>query len=437
MAQSEIRTWIDGLEEFGIKPGLERTRRALELLGNPDSQFKSVLVTGTNGKGSTCSFLSHILQANGYKTGFYSSPNLMDVTERFRINQKPVGNALFEKTAFELREIDLSNHLELTHFEFLTVVGLQLFAKQKVDWAVLEIGMGGALDSTNVVKAEASVITNVGMDHQKWLGNTKREIAIQKAGIIKKQKPFLTSETDPNLKKLFSELAESEQAPFFLEGTQFQVAPKKIELGNTVFDFSGLELEWKDVTAKLSGEHQVHNAGLALATMAVLRDKNGLRLNEEKTRKAIEKTAWTGRFQVLSQTPLVIVDCAHNPAGMQSLAHALQTVLPATKFRVLMGISQDRPLGQMIEPIGPLASEMIFSQAKYKGVSAIELQAASAPFVPKFKTKVVTTLKDAVGLALQNPKSNEPLLICGSIYLVGEALQTTALKKLLAKKIKE
>ncbi|MFH0954583.1 MAG: folylpolyglutamate synthase/dihydrofolate synthase family protein [Candidatus Micrarchaeota archaeon] len=431
MAESEIRQWIESLQEYGINPGLERTAQALKLINNPQNDFESVLVSGTNGKGSTCAYLSHMLSANGCKTGFYSSPHLLDITERFRINQKPVSNLIFEKTAGELRTIFQENQIILTHFEFLTVLALRLFSRQKIQWAVLEIGMGGRQDAVNVVNSQAAAITNIALDHQKWLGNTRREIAIEKAGIIKKQKPFLTSESDPALVKMFSELAEGELAPIFIENRDYCVTPKKIELQNTEFDFKGFGLNLAGLKTGLTGQHQVHNAGLALAVLAVLHEKNNVRLNEEKTRKAVEKTAWPGRFQIISEKPLVIVDCCHNPAGVNQLAETLKTVFPGTKFRVLMGIGLDRNPGQMVEPIGPLASEMIFSQASFHGFSAVELQKASQPFIPTFKTKTVATLKDAAALVLENPKPNEPILVCGSIYLAGEAMQTPAFKKII------
>ncbi len=432
--QKNVLDWIDSLQSLGIKLGLQNTQTALELMENPQKNFKSIIVTGTNGKGSVSAFLSHVLQANGYKTGLYTSPHLVRHNERFQINQQPIGdNGLFAQ-AGALKKILEANRLELTQFEFLTVLALNWFAEKKADWVVLEVGMGGRLDATNAVEAEAACIANIALDHQQYLGNTTREIAFEKAGIIKKEKPIVTSERNPEIVQLFSELASSQKAPFFAEGKEYYVQFQKTGLDGTVFDFSGFGLDWKGLETKLIGEHQCQNAGLALATLCCIQRQQSLRLAEEKTRKALQKTAWPGRFEVVSKEPLVVLDAGHNPAGLEATAKTIQAVFPGKKFKTVFGISEGRKPSEMLKWIAPFSSEIGFARAAYKGVPVEELQKAGTEFFPSYKIKGFESVSKAVSAALKNSEPTGAFFIGGSIYLVGEALQNPALRKLRKKK---
>lgn len=434
--QKSVFDWIDSLQSLGIKLGLQNTQTALELLGNPQNNFKSIIVTGTNGKGSVSAFLSHILQANGYKTGLYTSPHLVRQNERFQINQQPIGDKELFAQAGAIKKILETNRLELTHFEFLTVLALNWFAEKKADWAVLEVGMGGRLDATNVVAAEAACITNIALDHQQHLGNTKREIAFEKAGIIKKEKPLVTSEKDPAILQLFSELASAQKSPFFAEGKEYLVQFQKTGLNGTVFDFSGFGLDWGGLETKLIGEHQCQNAGLALATLCSIQQQQSLRLAEEKTRKALQKTVWPVRFEVISKEPLIVLDAGHNPHGIGATAKTVQAVFPGKKFKTVFGISEGKKPSEMLRCIAPFVSEIAFASAAYKGFSVEELQKAATEFFPSYKIKGFESVSKAVSTALKNSQPTDGVFIGGSIYLIGEAVQNPALKKLRKKKKK-
>lgn len=434
---SEIVQWIEGLQRFGIKLGLEKTRQALALLGNPEQQFKSVVVAGTNGKGSTAAFLSHMLHANGYKTGLYSSPHLVAWNERIQINNKPVVQKQFEKNAVELREKLQSAGMELTQFEFLTVLALDFFAEQKTAWAVLEVGLGGRLDAVNAVNAQASCITNIALDHQQYLGNSRREIAFEKAGVIKKNRPVLTAETDPQLVELFRDLAAGQQAPFFAEKKDFSAELKEMNLEKTIFDFRGFGVDWKNLQIALIGKYQVHNAGLALATLCALKQQENLRLAENKTRKALEKTRWPGRFDIVSKEPFILLDCCHNPAGVQAFAQTLQAVLPRLKAKMILGNSETRKPADMLQPLAPFASEMVLTQATFKGIPVEELQQAAVELLPSYKIKTVPNVQKAVEETFSNLQPGDAVVLAGSIYMLGEALQAPALKKRWKKKQSE
>jgi dihydrofolate synthase/folylpolyglutamate synthase len=427
---SEILEWIDSLEPLESHLGLERIQKVLELLGHPEERFKSILVAGTNGKGSTAAFLSHILEANNYKTGFYSSPHLVGITERIQVDQKPISVPAFEKEAVALRELFHANGIEIRHFEFLTALALNWFAKQKAEWAVLEVGMGGRLDATNAVNAEASCITNIALDHQQYLGNTVREIAFEKAGIIKKEKPLVTSEKKTEIIQLFSELASSQKSPFFCGGKEYSMQLRETGLNGTTFDFSGFSTEWKKLHTRLIGEHQAHNAGLALATLFAVQQQQNLRLAEGKTRKALEKTVWPGRFEILSEKPLVILDCCHNPAGAETFSKSLQSILPNTKAKWLIGVSNGRKPKEMLNWFAPLASEIVFSRASFKGQPAEELLKNGSEFLPSYKLKAIPTVSEAVQTLFQKAQPTDVLIVAGSIYLVGEAMQSPWLKRL-------
>ncbi len=430
MSQSEIRTWVESLQRFGIKPGLERTRAALELIGNPQNEFESVLVAGTNGKGSTAAFLSHLLVENKYKTAFFPNPHLTDLTEWFQVNNQKISNAQFEQRAVELRKIVQSDGLGLTHFEFLTVLALQYFADQKTEWAILECGLGGRLDATNVVAAKAACITNIALEHQEILGHTKREIAFEKAGIMKKKQPVLTTESDANILSLFSDLANASDSRLLVYTREFNTKNESVSLSQNRFDFEGFGFEWKNLKNKLIGEHQIKNASLAVATGLALKRFHGVRCGEGTVRKALFKTVWPGRFEIVSQKPLVILDACHNSHGAKALAQTLFTVLPRQKFRLVFGTSIPRNPGDLLQELSRFASDVIFCQAKYKGIPIFELQKAGHAFFPAYKIKVVTSPADAVDLALENLPPNGAVLVTGSIYMLREALQSKKLVKL-------
>lgn len=430
MTNLEIWNWIDALERFGSRPGLERITAALHTLGNPQNEFESVLVAGTNGKGSTAAFLATIFSENKYKTAFFPNPHLTDLLEWFQINQQKISKKQFESRAMRLREVSQSNGIELTHFEFLTTLGLQWFADQKTEWAVLECGLGGRLDATNVVNAKAAVITNIALEHQETLGQSKREIAFEKAGIIKKKQPVLTTENDRQILELFSDLATASGSSFFVYGRDFKTTNEEVTLLENRFDFEGFGVKWTGLTTRLVGKHQIQNAALALATGLGLKQTCGIRMSESACKKALYQTVWPGRFEVVSRQPLVILDACHNAHGAQALCETLQTVLPNQKFCLVFGTSYPRKPTDLLTPIARFANEVFFCQAKYKGIPVAELQQAGQAFFPAYKIKTIESPTQAMQRALKNRPLTGAVLATGSIYMLREALKAPALKRL-------
>lgn len=420
---TELQKYLESIERLGMRLGIERMVQPLELLDNPQNKFKSIIVTGTNGKGSTCTFLSYILTEHGYKTGFYSSPHLFDVRERIKINNQDITSGDFLNQAFSLKDFLQKNNLELTYFKFLTILAFNYFVKKKVDFAVLEIGIGGRLDAVNIAPAIASIITNVDLDHQKILGETKEQIAYEKAGIIKENGITITSEKAPEIMKIIETKAQGVHSDFFSVSKDYLVQNIRVSLGKTTFDFSGFGKELKELELSMTGEHQAENTGLSLATIFALENKGLIKTDENKIRSALKKAFWLGRFQIIQKEPLVIADCAHNPHGIHSLTKTIASVLPNKKMKFLIGMSEGRYHLKMLELLLPFANEIIFSQASVKGVSPEMLERISKEINNEVSTQVILDPKEAFANILNSSKSKDIIIVTGSIYLVAEAIK--------------
>ncbi len=423
MNYPESVAYLSGLEAYGIKLGLQNMEMALTAFGNPEKKFKSVLVAGTNGKGSTCAFLNRILIENKHKTGFYSSPHLVKYNERLRVNDKPITDKEFADMATFVRSTLENERLQATHFEFLTLMALNFFARKKVGLAVLEVGMGGRLDATNVVPTVANAITHIGLEHQQYLGTSVRQIAFEKAGIIKNKAPLVSCEQNPEIQAIFKDLAQGKESPTYFLQKDFFFFKKSFSNGVEIMDFKGLGLEYKDLEVSLFGDHQLENASLALALAAVLKQEKHIRLSENAVRKALKNTAWPARFEILQHNPLVVCDCCHNPDGAQAFADALKQRFPTQKFSFVIGISSDKNASAMLATLLPSSQSAIFCEAQFRKTPTSDLAAIAKEYLPAFKIKEIPNVKTAVKEAIKNAKPTDTLVICGSIFVVGEALE--------------
>lgn len=417
-------SFLEGLEKKGILLGLERMQKALQVLGNPQESFESILIGGTNGKGSTSAFLSRLLIENRYKTGFYSSPHINRFNERILVNGKEISNNTFAKQVTELKKISEENELELTQFEFLTCACLRFFAKQKIEIAVLEVGLGGRLDATNTVSPIASAITNIGLEHQEFLGKTIREIALEKAGIIKEKTVFVSTEKNPEILRLFQDIALGKQALFFQSEKDFVSEAKTVSAEKTIMHFKGFGIELDGIDLGLHGRHQAKNAGLAVALLAALKQQNKIRLNKKSILIALKKTRWPGRFQIISKKPLVILDACHNPSGCRALAETIKESFPGKKLTIVFGASDDKDAEEMLKEILPLAEKLVLCRAKCRGKPAEELQEISKKMFPGFKISVIPDVKKAVTETVKQARKQEGILVCGSLFVIRESLKS-------------
>ena len=346
--------YIHHVKWVGAKPGLERTRELLEKLGNPEKSLKFIHIAGTNGKGSTAAMISSVLKTAGYKTGLYTSPYIVRFNERMQINGVQISDEELELTTDLVRPYADAMTDAPTEFEMITALAMLYFQRNGCDIVVLEVGMGGELDSTNVIDTpELAVITAMGLDHTAELGGTLAEIASAKAGIIKAGGDVVVYGAEPEAYAVFEEKSAAVGAR--LTKTDFsKLDIRELSLAGARLDFGGL----KDIFVPLSGTYQPNNCALALTALLKLRDK-GYAISDEQIKTGIAATSWPGRFEVLSQKPLIIADGAHNPHAIEAAASSIRELLGENKPVFVIGVMADKDVEHMTEMLVPLAKGFI------------------------------------------------------------------------------
>jgi dihydrofolate synthase/folylpolyglutamate synthase len=416
-AYSQCLKTMFGLRRFGIKLGLDVITQILTGLGEPHKAYRTIHVAGTNGKGSVASMLTGILQAAGHTVGLYTSPHLIHFNERIRINGRPVTDPEIVEAFRAIRKVQKGER-EPTFFEFTTAMALHLFKAHQVDWAVIETGMGGRLDATNVLAPEVSVITNISLEHKGYLGNTIAAITYEKAGIIKPATPVVTGVRQPSAVAVVTERAAKLKAPCHRMGRDFHC--RRLPSGR--FHYTGLDHTWRDLSTNLLGRHQVENAGLALAAAEVLMRK-GVDLEESHVRHALNHTYWPGRLETVCDEPLIILDGAHNLMAARNLGRYLAETYPDREIIMVVGVLDDKPAEEMLAALLAVCYRAVITAPTINRAIPAEVLARTAR---KFVSQVdeVPTVDRAVARALQIVRSNQIICIAGSLYVVGEALQT-------------
>ncbi len=397
------RAWV------GQKPGLERIRRLLGKLGNPQNQLKFVHIAGSNGKGSTAAMLASVLSAAGLNTGLYTSPHLWDFRERFQVNSAPISQGeLVELTAQVLDQAE-----DETEFELMTAIGMLHFLRSKCDLVVLETGLGGRLDSTNVIPApEAAVITHIGLEHTELLGDTVEKIAEEKAGIIKPGCGVVLYEQGCSIYSLFEYLCHSLHS-----GLRLTVEPVVLSAG-----LEGQTFTYRDkgpYHISLLGEYQVHNAAVVLDTVEVLR-RRGWNIPEDAVVQGLDRARWPGRMELVRRAPDVILDGGHNPQCMEALARALGELYPEKKLVFLTGVLADKNWSAMVGELLPLAKEFVaITPDSPRAMPARDL----AEYMENQGVKAVSceTVQEGVDRAMEAAGPEGAVCVCGSLYIIGEA----------------
>ncbi|MBI1884415.1 MAG: bifunctional folylpolyglutamate synthase/dihydrofolate synthase [Chlamydiae bacterium] len=415
-------SWLDTRSRFGMKLDLENIRELLEALGNPHSKLNVVHVAGTNGKGSTCAMMVSILREAGYSVGLYTSPHLISPRERIQKNGEWISEGHFVKGILEIRCI--TENLEAknifpTYFELITALAFWFFAQKKVDWVVLETGMGGRLDATNIVNSKTQVITNIDLEHTQYLGKTIGEIASEKAGIIKSGSHVVT--------------AAQGEALEVIEARADLLGARVLRLGHELsFEKINADLEAQrfkihttrdhyDVCLKLLGSHQMENAVLAVAAVECLREGGAL-ISNEAVLSGLEKACWPGRFEVIQRDPLVILDAAHNPAGAQVLARTWKKYLKNEKALLIFSALKDKDVEGMVQELSNIVREVRLVQVHHeRGLSLGELEDAWEKVLPPSQIHA-SSLEEMLEF-IHDDNRKAPLLITGSIYLLGEVLE--------------
>ncbi len=423
---AEALGYIYNLNKYGIKLGLNNISYLLFLLGNPHKNLNIIHIGGTNGKGSTAAMISSILQANGFKTGLYTSPHLVDFTERMKINSQNISQEkvceLLERIKPYIEEVsNTAGYNHPTFFEVITAMAFLYFYEEKVDFLVLEVGLGGRLDATNVCQPLISVITQIDYDHMDKLGNSLKEIAREKSGIIKSGEIVISSSQYDEAYNEIKKITDERNSPLFSIGKEINYQIKKTDIKGSIFDLKGIYNEYKDLHVSLIGKHQVDNAATAIAAIEALRIK-GLSIPTKAIRDGLEKVRWEGRLEIIQYDPLLVLDGAHNPNGIKIVRQTLEELFSYNRLILVLAIFSDKDYKKMIQIISPLADLIITTKAENPRATPPQVIAKEAEQY-KNKKKIIVTenITQAINCALSNSKKNDLICITGSLYTVGEA----------------
>lgn len=425
----ETIRFLYSLQKFGMKFGLTGIRRLLKFAGNPEITFSSVHIAGTNGKGSTAAMIAAVFSAAGYKTGLYTSPHLVDYSERIRINGNPIPHRSIVRIVSRLKP-EIRKH-NLTFFEATTALAFRYFADSAVDIAVVETGLGGRLDATNALKPLATVITTIGLEHKEILGNSLKAIAKEKAGIIKPGVPCFTGVTSPGALAVIQKKAAKNRSPLYsLRDSRFKI--RKSDIKGSLVDIDISRAKFPTLRISLAGSFQIPNAVLALRTVNELRQLQEFDIPDRAIRTAfgaIQKlSGLRGRLTVVKHRPLVLVDVAHNADAMKMLCGALKE-LKQRRLCVVFGVMKDKDYRSMIRSLGTIATDVIVVEARTER-SRVASDIVKALEANGTKATSAGSVREGIRMALR-ARTQAPVLVTGSHFVVGEALAYLEKKKYL------
>ncbi len=403
-----------GLRRFGIKLGLETISFILDGLNNPQNRFLSIHIAGTNGKGSIAAAIASIFKEAGYRVGLYTSPHLIKFNERIRINGLSISDSDVLDAYEAVKNAGLKDR-EPTFFEYTTAMAFYEFARNNVDWAVVETGMGGRLDATNVLVPKLSIISNISLEHKQYLGNTIEKIAAEKAGIIKEGVPVVTGVSQKKAVEVLKDIAQKNNAPLFRLKEHFRV---RINRKKGTFSYTGMNSILHNMKTGLQGDHQIENAALTLAACEIL-NRRDVNLGPGHVKDGLLKTHWPGRMEVVCQSPYVIVDGAHNLMAASKLAKFISENLAGNKITMLMGILDDKPYKNMMKLLLPLCQRVILTKPLINRALPPETLHEAARDLVK-EIKVIPDVKEALFYAMETAEPQETIIAAGSLYVVGE-----------------
>ncbi|MBI2422270.1 MAG: bifunctional folylpolyglutamate synthase/dihydrofolate synthase [Candidatus Hydrogenedentes bacterium] len=409
-APSALQQYLFDLALFGVKLGLQHIERLLDAAGAPQRGLNIVHVAGTNGKGSVAAFLDAMFRAAGYRTGRFTSPHIQRVNERFVVNGTPISGAALDRHLAFFKAVAETMEPPPTFFEMNTAVALRCFAEERADIVLLEVGLGGRLDATNVVQPMLGVITNIDYEHQEWLGDTLAEIAGEKAGIIKEGTPVIVGERGDEALNVILTRAAQCNAPVQLLGRDFDAVATGDPWRQTL-NYTSATLQLENVPLALAGRHQAANAGVALAAAEALQS-HFPRLDAAAMQRGLATVKWPCRLERVMENPSVIIDVAHNPAGARILSECIGECV------ILLGVSADKDVDAMLQCLGPLAKPLIVSAFTGKRALPVEALAEKAA---AWNPTSCATLSEAIALGISLATPERPLVITGSIYMAGEA----------------
>lgn len=418
----EAIQYLEELNKFGWKPGLERIKKLLNALGNPEKGFKSIHVGGTNGKGSVTVTLSKVLEEQGYKVGKFISPEIYNVRERIQVNSKWIPEdtmiKILSRISIIISDMKNSGFEEPTNFEVWTAMCFQYFSEEEIDFGVIEVGLGGEIDSTNVILPLLSIITNVSIDHKDYLGDTEVKIAKVKSGIIKKGCPVITGSTNQEVLDVIELKCKNLGCQIYRFGLEFYGLEKKFDENSSNFIFQNKDYEL-EVMYSLVGHHQIINGSVALEAVFILK-KMGFDLDMSEAAKSLSRVVWAGRLEMLYyKGNRILLDAAHNLEGAKNLALALKEIYNYRKIVLMVGILADKERQKMIDYLGPFGDKVIVT--KPNSPRADDFRKVAEYFKEYSKEiYIIEDVKEAMekGISLLEPE--DILCITGSIYMLQE-----------------
>ncbi|HSF66616.1 MAG TPA: folylpolyglutamate synthase/dihydrofolate synthase family protein [Nitrospiraceae bacterium] len=418
MTYSSAVAYLYHLQKHGIKLGLETMTALITLLGMPQARYRTLHIAGTNGKGSTAAMAAAVLQAAGYRVGLYTSPHLVEFRERIRVNGEMIGESQVAQLTEQLQAL-CQPGLSPTFFEYTTAMAFQHFADSGVDIAVLEVGLGGRFDATNVVMPMACAVTTISLDHQEYLGNTRSSIAFEKAGIIKPGTPVVLGRLEDDARLTIEQVARERQAPVFRLNEDFCTEGA----GSRQFSYRGLGVKFEGLTCALEGRHQLDNAACALALVEAAAPQ-GVSVTAEAVHEGLRRVNWAGRLEIADSHPTILLDGAHNPAAATALAnflmHSEQSHLSRPVVLVL-GMMRDKDHRGFVAPLKGLVDEIVLTQADLpRSATAHELRASLGDLI--LHPHVAPLLSDAMTLARRLATPGGLVCVTGSLILVGECM---------------
>ncbi|HPL10553.1 MAG: bifunctional folylpolyglutamate synthase/dihydrofolate synthase [Smithellaceae bacterium] len=407
--------YLAGLNIDVMRFGLEAITGLLERFGFPQNEYPALLIAGTNGKGSTAAMAASILKEAGFRTGLYTSPHLVDVRERIALNGKKIPE---RDLGSILSEIQAKVCGPVSYFEALTAAAFIYFQRARVDIAVMEAGLGGRLDATNVCRPLVSVITNIGLEHTAYLGRTLTAVAGEKAGIIRQGGVCVTGATQQKVTDHLAFICRQKKSRFFRLGKDFKI----IQRPDGRVDYCGIRRKISGLRVALAGAHQLANAALALAALEIV-EEHGLKISDAAVVSGLKKTRWEARMEILRDRPVFLLDGAHNPSGVRTLCRALKKYFSRRRLILIFAVLSDKDYRAMLKKIAPLAAVTILPPLKTaRAVPAQQLAREMKEM--GFKAVAAKTVDEAIHTALGMAQESDVICALGSLYLAGEVKQS-------------
>ncbi len=417
---TDVQKFLDSRELFGWQLGLTRVKRLSRLFGNPQRRYAVVHIAGTNGKGSTAATLEAILKSAGFRTGLYTSPHLVNITERIRINGIPLSIDSFETILKQQQQFLEKNYA--TYFEALTMIAFSAFAEAGVDIAVVEVGLGGRLDATNIVHPVLSIIPSIAYDHQKFLGKTLSAIAAEKAGILKRRVPCVIGKMPSQAARVIEAKAKDIQSQIYDASRLCKVHNCEITSQFNRLWLAAGNIEYDDLRSNLVGRHQINNTLCAIVGVDLL-NKRGFRISDGDMKKGLRSVEWPGRFQVVQQKPIIVFDVAHNAAGMRSLVETFREAFSNERPVVLLGVLADKDYRKMLHEWQGIARHFVFCRVQSSRALPPEKLHAAA-----LKMSFAATIVPDPAIAFEEAKklAGPTGIVCvaGSHYTVGALIES-------------